>query len=73
MAFDDDEDADPEDRDNEADYICEYPASCGGLGVVSCDGCGGDLGQCPGCDECPDDDNDEPNDEEDFDNAEEEH
>jgi hypothetical protein len=56
------DDEDPE-YDEDADCVCEYPASCGGLGVVSCDGCGGDqcvcrcggeLGECPGCDDCPD-------------------
>lgn len=44
--------------------ICEWPDGCGGLGVIYCDGCGGDQcvcqcgGECEcyGCDECPDDD-----------------
>jgi len=40
--------------------ICDFPRDCGGLGVLFCEGCGGDLcvcrcgGQedCPGCDSC---------------------
>lgn len=41
--------------------ICEIPAGCGGMGILYCDGCGGDicvcpcggdLGPCPGCDDC---------------------
>lgn len=40
--------------------MCEWPEGCGGLGVVFCDGCGGDLCvcqcggemECDGCDEC---------------------
>lgn len=27
--------------------ICTFPSDCGGLGVVFCDGCGGDLCVCP--------------------------
>jgi hypothetical protein len=47
------------------DCMCEFPSTCGGLGVLDCDGCGGDFCicicgggsiDCPGCDECPDDD-----------------
>lgn len=42
------------------DCICEWPDGCAGLGVLYCDGCGGDLcvcgcggeSQCFGCDEC---------------------
>jgi hypothetical protein len=44
--------------------ICEFPESCGGEGVLYCEGCGGDICvcaacngagemECPGCDECP--------------------
>jgi hypothetical protein len=32
-----------------ADCICEFPTDCGGLGVVFCLGCGGDLCVCPAC------------------------
>jgi hypothetical protein len=47
---------------------CDWPATCGGLGVLVCGGCGGDLCVCPcggeescdGCAECEDDDIDEP-------------
>lgn len=75
MAFDDEDDPDLED-DDEGDCMCEYPASCGGTGVVTCDGCGGDqcvcrcggeLGQCPGCAECPEEDDDDERDDEDED------
>lgn len=27
--------------------ICRFPTACGGLGIVFCDGCGGDLCVCP--------------------------
>lgn len=44
--------------------MCDFPATCGGLGYVTCSGCGGDFcvcaechgnGECEcfGCDECP--------------------
>jgi hypothetical protein len=26
--------------------ICDWPADCGGLGTIFCDGCGGDLCVC---------------------------
>lgn len=26
--------------------ICSFPETCGGLGIVFCDGCGGDLCVC---------------------------
>lgn len=41
--------------------MCELPDGCGGTGHLYCDGCGGDqcvcicggdLGECPGCDDC---------------------
>jgi hypothetical protein len=40
--------------------ICDFPKDCAGLGVLFCDGCGGDLcvcrcgGEmdCPGCECC---------------------
>jgi hypothetical protein len=40
--------------------LCEWPRSCGGSGLLICDGCGGEScvclcgGQqlCPGCAEC---------------------
>ncbi len=40
--------------------MCEWPDSCGGTGMLHCEGCGGDLcickcsGEkpCPGCEEC---------------------
>ena len=40
--------------------MCEFPETCGGLGALICDGCGGDLCvcicggeiECPGCAEC---------------------
>ena len=43
-----------------ANCICEFPSGCDGLGVLICDGCGGDLcvctcggeRECPGCEEC---------------------
>jgi hypothetical protein len=43
---------------------CEWPRTCGGLGVLICRGCGGDLcvcrcggeEQCDGCVECEQDD-----------------
>lgn len=46
--------------------ICVFPSDCGGLGMLLCDGCGGDLcvchcgGQmdCEGCDRCSDRDDD---------------
>lgn len=42
--------------------MCEFPETCGGLGVLICDGCGGDTcvchcggeAECPGCPECND-------------------
>lgn len=42
------------------DCMCEFAAGCGGLGVVHCNGCGGDLcvcacgGEidCDGCEDC---------------------
>lgn len=42
--------------------MCEFPRTCGGLGTLMCDGCGGDLCvcvcggdcECPGCAECGD-------------------
>jgi hypothetical protein len=53
-----------DDVDDDDDCMCEYPATCGGTGVRTCDGCGGDLcvcicgGEwpCPGCVACPDED-----------------
>lgn len=44
--------------------ICDFPATCNGAGYLACSGCGGDLCvcahcfghgeiECPGCDECP--------------------
>lgn len=41
---------------------CYWPETCGGLGILICDGCGGDLCvcrcggelECPGCPECND-------------------
>jgi len=44
--------------------ICDFPDTCGGLGSLSCGGCGGDLCVCEcggeigclGCNECEDDD-----------------
>lgn len=49
------------DVDDEYDCLCEFPSTCGGLGALVCEGCGGDFcvcacgGEldCPGCDECP--------------------
>jgi hypothetical protein len=49
--------------------ICEFPPDCGGLGVLVCEGCGGDfcvcgacLGhgeiECEGCEYCTGDDED---------------
>lgn len=40
--------------------MCDFPAGCGGLGVLHCAGCGGDLcictcggeTDCDGCDDC---------------------
>jgi hypothetical protein len=41
--------------------ICDIPDGCGGTGNLYCEGCGGDLcvcpgggdlGPCPGCDDC---------------------
>ena len=41
--------------------MCEFPSSCGGMGMLQCDGCGGDLCvcacgdpgiECEGCDDC---------------------
>lgn len=45
--------------------ICEYPESCGGMGFLECEGCGGEFcvcgacdgygcEDCPGCEECDD-------------------
>ena len=43
--------------------MCDFPSSCGGTGHLECDGCGGDicvclcggdLGECPGCEDCAD-------------------
>lgn len=46
--------------------ICDFPEDCAGIGVLYCNGCGGDQcicgpcfghGEmdCPGCDGCADD------------------
>jgi hypothetical protein len=44
--------------------VCEWPESCGGMGTLCCQGCGGDLCvcacggetvECPGCDDCRED------------------
>ena len=43
-----------------APCICDWPSGCGGLGVLECDGCGGDTcvctcggeSECYGCAEC---------------------
>ena len=40
--------------------ICDWPPDCGGLGILMCDGCGGDQcvcrcggeTECYGCDAC---------------------
>ena len=40
--------------------ICDWPSDCGGLGMLLCDGCGGDLCvcrcggelECYGCERC---------------------
>ena len=49
------------DDDLGVDCICDFPLeSCGGLGVIYCEGCGGDLCvcicggeiECSGCAEC---------------------
>ena len=53
--------------------MCDWPEECNGLGIIYCDGCGGDLCicscagemECHGCENCddgrdPDDDYDEP-------------
>ena len=40
--------------------ICDFPNGCGGLGILLCNGCGGDLcvclcggeAECFGCEEC---------------------
>jgi hypothetical protein len=48
----------------ESDCICEWETSCGGTGLVRCEGCGGDFCvcadcngngemECPGCSDCP--------------------
>ena len=29
--------------------ICEWPPTCGGTGVLTCDGCGGDICVCAVC------------------------
>ena len=42
--------------------ICDFPDGCGNLGILMCDGCGGDTCVCPcggeldchGCPECAD-------------------
>lgn len=31
------------------DCICEFPETCGGSGVVECEGCGGDFCVCAAC------------------------
>lgn len=59
------------DVDDDGDCLCDFADTCGGLGVIYCDGCGGDLCvcacggelECPGCDECPDRDDDDFDDE----------
>jgi hypothetical protein len=46
--------------EDDDDCLCEWPESCGGLGVVQCEGCGGDQcicecgGECEcfGCEDC---------------------
>ena len=46
-----------------AECICDFSGSCGGLGILMCEGCGGDLcvcccggeTECFGCDECGED------------------
>jgi hypothetical protein len=60
-----------------ATCVCEFPSTCGGLGSLTCEGCGGDLcvcrcggeADCPGCEDCDrdDDDYDEDDDEEEDD------
>ena len=34
---------------NQARCICDWPATCGGNGYVSCLGCGGDMCVCAAC------------------------
>lgn len=42
--------------------ICDWPKSCGGSGIIYCEGCGGDIcicrcggeDECPGCPDCND-------------------
>lgn len=51
----------------DGDCMCEFPNTCGGTGVLYCDGCGGDQcvctcggeGECIGCEECEGTDDDE--------------
>lgn len=46
--------------------ICDWPDGCGGIGMLYCEGCGGDLcvclcggeSECYGCEECRPDDTD---------------
>jgi len=47
--------------------ICDFPATCGGFGLLLCDGCGGDQcictcggeAECYGCQDCCADDDDD--------------
>jgi hypothetical protein len=32
-----------------SECICEFPEGCAGLGVLYCDGCGGDICVCGAC------------------------
>lgn len=46
------------------DCMCDWESGCGGLGVIHCRGCGGDLcvcvcggeEECYGCEDCEDHD-----------------
>jgi hypothetical protein len=46
--------------EDDGDCICEFPSRCGGLGMLYCDGCGGDQcicicggeSECFGCPDC---------------------
>lgn len=51
-------DLDPVNDEDECE--CDWPGGCGGLGVISCEGCGGDFcvclcgggSECFGCEDC---------------------
>ena len=54
----------PKRTSRKVECVCDWPSTCEGTGMLQCEGCGGqdcvcDCGgeiECPGCDDCPRDD-----------------